>query len=470
MIIEKAQAKQRSDSARGRREGQITVGDRVWLSNKNMKLDTVGRARKLEPLYMGPLKVLEVRGNAATLELPPDCRLAPTFNFDLLKPFVDGQRSHPDRPVQEARPGPVPEEDPERQGPAANPVYEVEAVIGKRRRGHTWQYRVKWLGWPLEQSSWMPREELTDCANLVRDFEAARVEQRDRQQRVAALHTQHAVQQALGAVSWADEIQSGAQRQPEEEKYPDPPSAPAVAVESAEEQKRREFRAAAELTLPVAADRPPVGKHHQIDMGSQRCVAATKGGGHCKAKTRHGEYCWVHLAQLRGARIKASQLPGAGKGLYAARDFHRDEVVARYTGDLVPTASPDNFGSSAYVLELSEAVSIDAARTNAAEGRMINDARGSGRRSNSRFSCNQRNKTAVVRATRAIKKGEEIFVAYGREYWPTAKVGTTTGAQQPARAAQQQQQQQQQGSKDDPIQINSMAAVAKDSKPQGGTV
>ena len=112
VIIGKAQAKQRSDSARGRREGEITVGDRVWLSNKNMKLDAVGRARKLEPLYMGPLKVLEVRGNAATLELPPDCRLAPTFNFDLLKPFVDGQRSHPDRPVQEARPGPVPEEDP----------------------------------------------------------------------------------------------------------------------------------------------------------------------------------------------------------------------------------------------------------------------------------------------------------------------------------------------------------------------
>ena len=151
-------------------------------------------------------------------------------------------------------------------------------------------------------------------------------------------------------------------------------------------------------------------------MGARRCAANTKAGVQCKAQTRHGEYCWIHLAQLRGVRIKASGIPGADKGLHAAQRFRKGEVVARYTGDAVPTGG-DHDGS-AYVLELSEAVSIDAARTDTAEGRMINDSRGSGKRNNCRFSCNQAAKTAVLRATRTIAKGEELFVGYGRNFWP----------------------------------------------------
>ena len=178
-------------------------------------------------------------------------------------------------------------------------------------------------------------------------------------------------------------------------------------------------------------------------MGARRCAATTKAGVQCKAQTRHGEYCWIHLAQLRGVRIKMSEIPEAGKGLYAARDFKKGDIVARYTGDQVPTGG-DHDGS-AYVLELSEAVSIDAARTNTAEGRMINDSRGSGKRNNCRFSCNQAAKTAVLRATQSIAKGRELFVGYGRNFWPgraggakgsiAAKAGEESDGAGPAPAA-----------------------------------
>ena len=134
--IKKAQEKQRRDAQQGRRAGEIAVGDKVWLSNRNLRLDEQGRARKLEALYFGPYEVLEMHGsNAAKIQLPAGSKLHPVFNLDLLRRFVDGTVEFPERPVRDHRPGPVPEEDPAAGGPAAagaddEPEYEVEAIIG----------------------------------------------------------------------------------------------------------------------------------------------------------------------------------------------------------------------------------------------------------------------------------------------------------------------------------------------------
>jgi len=170
--ISKAQAKQRKDASQGRRAPDIGVGDRVWLSNRNLRLDERGRARKLESLYFGPYDVLEMHGsNAARLRMPEGCRLHPVFNLDLLRKFVDGRSEFPERPVRDHRPGPVPEEDPQAGGPG-EPEYEVEAIIGSRGRGARMSYRVKWLGWPVEQASWCPAAECRrTCPERVREFE-----------------------------------------------------------------------------------------------------------------------------------------------------------------------------------------------------------------------------------------------------------------------------------------------------------
>ena len=184
-LTEKAQAKQRADSQRGRREGELAVGDQAWLSNRNLRLAEHGRARKLEPLYFGPYEVLEMHGsNAAKLRLPAGCRLHPVFNLDLLRKYVDGRAEFPERPQQDARPGPLPQEDPAAGGPG-EPEYDVEAVIGKRGRGARLQYRVKWAGWPVEQASWLPVAECDSCAEAVADFEQRQLEQ---QRRVGAVH------------------------------------------------------------------------------------------------------------------------------------------------------------------------------------------------------------------------------------------------------------------------------------------
>ena len=190
--IQKAQAKQRKDAQQGRRAGEIIPGDKVWLSNRNMRLDEQGRARKLESLFFGPYEVLEMHGsNAARIQLPADCKLHPIFNLDLLRPFVDGTVEFPERPVRDNRPGPIPEEDPAAGGPAAGsndePEYEVEAIIGSRGRGARQSFRVKWLGWPLEQASWRPAAECRQtCPDRVRAFEET---QRQRRRAVHILRT-----------------------------------------------------------------------------------------------------------------------------------------------------------------------------------------------------------------------------------------------------------------------------------------
>src|SRR3954471_16188746 len=90
--ITRAQEKQRRDAQQGRRPAEIKEGDKVWLRNKNLRLDGQGRSRKLEPLYFGPYEVLKMHGsNAARIQLPAGCKLHPVFNLDLLRRFVDGK-------------------------------------------------------------------------------------------------------------------------------------------------------------------------------------------------------------------------------------------------------------------------------------------------------------------------------------------------------------------------------------------
>ncbi len=231
--IEAAQQKQRQDSQRGRRECELAVGDKAWLSNRNLRPDAAaaaaGRARKLEPLYYGPYEVVAMHGsNAAELRLPAGCRLHPVFNVDLLKKYVDGRSEFPARPVADARPGPLPAEDPAAGGPG-DPVYEVEAVIGKRGRGARLHYRVKWAGWPVEQASWLPASECDSCAEAVADFER---QQLQRQQRVSAVQQQQQRKAEARVQQWERKAQTDtqeAQINEPEQRSKQPCSSPSLA-------------------------------------------------------------------------------------------------------------------------------------------------------------------------------------------------------------------------------------------------
>ena len=176
-------------------------------------------------------------------------------------------------------------------------------------------------------------------------------------------------------------------------------------------------RDAAVRTEPPAPDRPAPNRNGTIVMPSQRCTANTKSGAHCKQRTAKGQYCWNHLRSMAGLRIKKTPIAGAGFGLFADRDLPRSMRV-NYTGDRARLADAADGGT--YFLQTSRDDAVDAARTNCGEGRWVNDPRGSGHRANAEFVLYTPpggTRTACLRITRLVKKGEEILVKYGAEYW-----------------------------------------------------
>jgi len=137
------------------------------------------------------------------------------------------------------------------------------------------------------------------------------------------------------------------------------------------------------------------------------------------------------MLQEFGVYIAPSQVvPGgaAGLGVFAARSFSPpkgkkgNQLRLPYTGDRVATRDgklPGGFGGSHYVFQLTRERSIDAARTNSGVGRMVNAARGSGKKPNEYLCPDGKKRTASIVATQNIDPGDEIIVAYGSGFWAT---------------------------------------------------
>ena len=134
----------------------FNVGDYVLLWNVN--LVTACPNSKLNDCYIGPFQVTSIHGQQAySLRLPPQYRrLHNTFHVSLLEPYYQ-DTSKP------ALPGPVTVDDHEE--------WEVEKILDKRTlRGQT-KYLVKWDGWPIDESTWEPAENVSHLTHHLREFE-----------------------------------------------------------------------------------------------------------------------------------------------------------------------------------------------------------------------------------------------------------------------------------------------------------
>ncbi len=122
--------------------------------------------------------------------------------------------------------------------------------------------------------------------------------------------------------------------------------------------------------------------------------------------------------------VKKSKIPKAGKGLYTSKDIKKGEIVCEYEGEKLTwkeclARNESQNGKGAYFFYVNSKNCIDAQNTVWSLGRYANDAAGLGRieglRNNCKYDVNK-GKPYIV-ATRNIKPGSEILVAYGKEYW-----------------------------------------------------
>ena len=161
-------------------------------------------------------------------------------------------------------------------------------------------------------------------------------------------------------------------------------------------------------------------------LDCQRCEHIKANGVRCRNRVCFGTpLCWIHTRMTYGVQARDSTIPGAGKGLFATREFQQDDWIVPYVGEVVTDPCLNQrYGddTAPYASEYSRRRFIDSACR-----------RGTGARANGLFradgrsrSINQHNAVILnrpggngglwLRARRNIPMGSEIFVWYGDEY------------------------------------------------------
>jgi len=151
-----------------------------------------------------------------------------------------------------------------------------------------------------------------------------------------------------------------------------------------------------------------------------RCSGTTAKGSRCSRNTiKYPGRCFQHFQKQHGLRLGSSTIPGAGVGLFALKSFKKNAFVADYTGRTSSRPPADD----EYSVYMSRTKTMTARTTQDAIGSRANDCRSSNKAAgdctgnNAKLSINNRTATVTLRATRPIKRGDEVLVPYGAAYW-----------------------------------------------------
>ncbi len=140
-------------------------------------------------------------------------------------------------------------------------------------------------------------------------------------------------------------------------------------------------------------------------------------------------YCYQHLQVAYHVRIADSDIPHAGKGLFAWNPhaegggehpivFRRGDPIVPYDGELLNNHQLDaRYGeyTGPYALQvLANNAAVRDGALSRTVGSLINHT--ARNRANAEFVVDRARRTARIRATKPIRHGQEILINYGREY------------------------------------------------------
>ena len=161
----------------------------------------------------------------------------------------------------------------------------------------------------------------------------------------------------------------------------------------------------------------------KCNLHCHRCEATNKNGTRCKKNTcKMLPTCHIHSKSLYGVVVKTSTIVNSGLGLFAWKEFKKNDTIAPYAGQLLTKRELDErYGRedkegdvAPYAVQMSRDKYMDCACERGL-GAYANAKHS--RDNNSRYVINNTNNTVVLKATRKIREGHEIFVSYGVNYF-----------------------------------------------------
>lgn len=139
-----------------RKPKEFEVGQRVWLSTRNLKFKG-NLSSKFLPRFIGPYPIAERVGNVSyRLTLTDGMQVHPVFHVELLKEYK-GEDFTP--------PPPIVCED-------GTLKYNIEKIVEARGKGRNRQYLIHWEGFDRDADTWEPASWLReDVPQMVQEFE-----------------------------------------------------------------------------------------------------------------------------------------------------------------------------------------------------------------------------------------------------------------------------------------------------------
>lgn len=141
-----------------RKAVEYQVGDKVFLSSRNINIDRP--TKKLEDKMLGPFPIIKRVGASYKLELSASMKIHDVFHPNLLRVDLDDPLSGQ---VQEP-PGPIVTPEGEE--------YELDDILNSRWHYERLQYRCKWTNEKQRDMQWyyVDGDEFKGAVNIVKDY------------------------------------------------------------------------------------------------------------------------------------------------------------------------------------------------------------------------------------------------------------------------------------------------------------
>lgn len=161
--IHQAQESQSEQANKNRKNHDFKVGDLVLLASDNYGMSHLKHrpSKKLKPKWLGPFPITRIPSpTVLELQFPASSTAHPVVHVSMVKPFTSSPEKFDRSPP---RPPPVSIE---------NNEYEVERILGDRIFRGKKQFLVLWKGYPEDEATWEPLENLSGSKEAIQDYNA----------------------------------------------------------------------------------------------------------------------------------------------------------------------------------------------------------------------------------------------------------------------------------------------------------